>query len=700
MKSKKKKIFLLLNLTPREKHFAGITLLIFITAVVYFNSLYNQFLFDDNVVVYGNAFITSLKNIPQFFSDTYFLRSKEASYRPVVTFSYMIDYYLFKFKASGFHFMNIIWHMCNAIFVYWLMNLILKKRTLALLCALFFVCHPVQTEAVNCIGLREELLCAFFYLLSFICYIRKKIILGSIFFLLSLFSKEMGLTLPILIFFYFFLFEKNKIPGGKISFSWRSSFGLSESNEFPPPDKEQLIHQSEILKSFFAYATALIFYCYIRFFVMVSPKTFDVSRMGGSLYTSLLTTMNIVTKYILLLLFPFELSLKYVTVPAQSIFEKDVLLSFSLIITILAVAIHNLQKNKKISFGLIWFFVTLIPVYNIIPIFNPIAERYLYLPAIGFCIVFALIWQFILQSKNVVFRRSAYIILLIVLGNYSTMTIIRNFDWKDKESLWTKTMLTTPDHWGSHNGMGIIYLERQEYDLALREFMTALKLKKELKVYYNIGVVYWEKGELDEALKWWQLVLQKNPIHIKAANGIGCVFSKKGMSEAAADIFRQTILLEPFDYKSYFLLSDVYYKMDRYEQAIICLKKVAELCPVFIDALYNLGFIYSKNGKHPEALYWYDRALKINPDDAGLLYAVGRVYMSTGRFKEAASVFKKALQTNTEVADLHYYLGLTLKELGWKEEAEKEIEKALEIDPDFEPEKETREKSMKIEGET
>ena len=133
-----------------------------ISVIVFFNTASNAFVYDDSVTVVHNSLIKNWKNIHSLFSFHYFMLSGELSYRPVVTLSYFIDYFLWGLNPVGFHLTNIFLHAGNTILFYFFLKRVVKANTSAFIAALLFTTHPVLTEAVNSVSYREDMLAAFF----------------------------------------------------------------------------------------------------------------------------------------------------------------------------------------------------------------------------------------------------------------------------------------------------------------------------------------------------------------------------------------------------------------------------------------------------------------------------------------------------------------------------------------------------------
>ena len=199
--------------------------------VIYANTLKNGFVYDDATTIVGNSFIKHLSDLPGLLSKgIYFSQSGEMTYRPVVTFTYFLDYALYGLNPWGFHLTNILLHVINGVLLYLLFILIIKpaeggiklSSNQPLLISLLFISHPVLTEGVNAISFREDLLMFTFYVTAFILYIKSSVrlssskristimvyVLSSFFYTLALFSKEMAVTFPLVIILYEWLYSK------------------------------------------------------------------------------------------------------------------------------------------------------------------------------------------------------------------------------------------------------------------------------------------------------------------------------------------------------------------------------------------------------------------------------------------------------------------------------------------------------------
>ncbi len=463
-----------------------VILLIMCSVIVYGNSLNNSFVFDDEIVAVNNNFVKDLSNVRKLLSTDYLKYSGELSYRPVVTLSYFVDCALWDNDAFGFHLTNLILHVLNVISVYFLMNLIQKNKLVSLISSLLFCVHSVHTEAVDCIAFREDMICSLFFLLSFLFYIgfcRKRNItlylLSIASFIFSLLSKEMAFTLPLVIVFYDAVLKRG------------------------------FDHERGRARVYAPYLLLAAVFLYLRFFVVFNPVERAVDYPGGSFYTNILNMLRVVVYYMRLLVIPYPLCPKYVFNESATFFDMRVWGALVVLIAVLAVLFYLSRKSRVFLFGAGWFFITLIPVYNIVPLENFVAERYLYIPSFGFCVLAASLLSIAGSGK---LKKSLVCFLITLIFLYSFLTIKRNSDWKNNLALWRNTVVHFPGN----------YLAR-----------------------YNLGNEYWGLGKVGEAISEYKRVIKDDPDHGNAYNNLGCVYVELKDYETAEKYWREGLRVDP-----------------------------------------------------------------------------------------------------------------------------------------------------------
>ncbi len=363
----------------RRFNWIAFALIAALILIAYSNTFYASFHFDDNPSIVENAYIKrfTLDNIKHLLSIN----------RPVVNLTLMLNYSLSGLNVVGWHVFNIACHIANSFLVYllilWTLDLPLlakryggKAKRMALFGALLFGVHPIQTESVTYIITRTELLATFFYLGAFLFFIKGARKNKFVYFIgaacsafLSAGSKEWAVTLPAMLFLYDVIF-------------------LSEGKLKPA------------LSRWKAYVLIILSWGVIaRTLNLVAGSGtgasvgFNISNSSGiplNAWTYLLTSFNVIWTYIRLLILPINQNLDYEYPIAQTLFAFPTLLSFIGHIAVVGAAFWLYRKKGWLlaPFGAAWFYITLSPVQSFVPVMDVIFEHRLYLPSIGFFIVF------------------------------------------------------------------------------------------------------------------------------------------------------------------------------------------------------------------------------------------------------------------------------------------------------------------------
>jgi tetratricopeptide (TPR) repeat protein len=609
-----------------NKYFSGIVpyiILAVIPVIVFCNTLDNTFVYDDSVTIVNNNLIKNWKNFYTLFSFNYFMLSGELSYRPLVTLSYFIDYSLWGATPVGFHLTNLLLQTVNTVLFYIFLKRVTKVNTLAFFSTLLFTTHPILTETVNSISYREDIITALFFLIAFILFLkinekplpRYKFLLfyaGSLLsYLLSLFSKEMAITLPILLVLF-------------------DIFYLSSGNPL-----QTLIKR---LKSIYiGYFCITGFYLFIQF-IMFRHAYIRLDQTKQSLFVMI----KVLASYIKLLFLPFNLNADYV-VPQLTTGIASFIISVLLVTTIAVLTIRLCKNNKQYWFFISWFFITLLPVSNIIPIGNIMAERYLYIPIMGFSgIMGILVKKFDFKKP---FVAICFAIVIFILG---VMCIYRNGIWRDELTLWYSTALREPNSARAHHNIGVVHSAKGYYEYAELEYKKTLEINpKDIEAHYNLGNAYERKGILDNAIKEYQDAIRYNPYYADAYNNLGSIYKKKQLFDKAIEHYKKAIKCNPF--------SPHYYN--------------------------NLGLAYHEKKLYKEAVTEFVRALKINSEMPVTHNHMGNTYKEMGNIKNALTEYKTAIELDPATADFHNNLGIVYTNIGQLEEAIKEFETAIRLDP-------------------
>src|SRR5258708_4431958 len=188
----------------------GCAAVVFVLALgVYFNSLRNDFNFDDIAIIKNNSLVQHLSNLPKLFVSNYWANTPYEKgvllYRPLVMASFALDYAVWGNNPFGFHLTNILINAVNAVLLMVLLKYLFGERVGLVglgISTLLFAFHPVHTEAINMVVGRTELLAALFGLLTFILCLQGRNTAAALSFFLAMLSKEIAITVPVMLFLH------------------------------------------------------------------------------------------------------------------------------------------------------------------------------------------------------------------------------------------------------------------------------------------------------------------------------------------------------------------------------------------------------------------------------------------------------------------------------------------------------------------
>ena len=621
--------------------------LVLLCALLYGNTISNDFVFDDLLRIKHNPSIRSLRNIPPMFN----FFAPDRQYRPLRTATYALDYRLSGLNPKAYHISNILYHAAVSYLVFLMVRIVMRASRPALVAALLFAAHPVQTESVAYLSGRRDLLVALFFFAGMIAFLQYRRLFKAHFLIgvvcalgIGFLAKETILALPLVILCYDALFRPeapfSRSPGGSLS---RLARAASRSLE----------RHKNLYVFLFSGCAAVAFYILYQ-----SPVVSRVGLYGGSLQTHIGTICRIAAYYVRLIAIPYPLcaDYSYNTFPVSlGLGNPDTLLAGALVVAIILGWTRLLQRDRILAFFCAWFFLTILPVAQIIPHHELMAEHHLYLPAAGFCAFFAWLLEKGLLRGQPARRYLGYGIILLILVVYGTITVDRNRDWRDGKTLWSKTIMTAPNCARAHYNLGTICLKQGELESATREFEEALRImpgyekynKKVwllfVKVYDNLGLLYLQAGRTDDAIKTFRRGLKVNygetKIHEEGRrvfanlhNNLGLAYTRKKLSMKASKEFQ----------------------------------KALKLSPDFIQAALNLAEARLSHGHFREATQAYLEALRIAPDN-----------------RISSNALEVLLRSDlvSEAADIYFQLGQILHDAGRKDEADRAWRATLERDP-------------------
>jgi Tfp pilus assembly protein PilF len=586
-----------MRLRPSQRTIV-VLVLIAVSALVFANSLRNGFVYDDHGLIERNETIRAWKSTFDGLT----------LYRPVRWITYALEYSVWGLNPVGFHLTNLLIHVACTLLVYLFASAFLRSGTASLFAALLFALHPVHTEAVNNVANRPDLLATLFVLLAVVLYAHRSrsvlyYIASLVAFILGLLSKEaVSLTFPLLIVAFDWYFDR--------SGSIRSFF------------RKHLRYQAPY---FAILVLNLIVASYNR---MISERVTEVSghlevstaTSGTSFAQMFGIASRAIASYVRLLILPVNMTAEYPFPDGAPLHAPAVFFSILLMIALVACIVWSYRRWHGASFGLLWVGLTLVPVANFIPL-TPhfIAERYLYAPSVGYCIVVAVLLQQLYDRRFArippAFQRyAALFCIAIVCVISSLMTIRRNTDWESDITLWSKTVKQQPSSMIAYNNLGYAYQRAGMLDSAARAYRNASIINPTYVMSrYNLAGILVKRERYDEALEQYIAIVRIDPTFVRAYYGMGSIYAWKEQPERAIEAFGEAVRRYPKYAKAHYRLGMLYRSRGSLDRGIEHLRKAVECDPADGRAHYDLATAYFEKGLREQGIRAYRRAIGIDP---------------------------------------------------------------------------------------
>jgi len=475
-----------------------VTILIVLTFFIYTSSLFNSFVWDDEEQIVNNTVIKHLSNIPSLFTSSTFNTGGAGLsgwyYKPLMPIVFSINFFIWGLNPFGFHLFDVILHLANGVLIF----IFFKKlfdfsryafpKTLSFILAALFLIHPANAESVAYISSTQELLYTFFLLLALILsFSKKRLLFINIAILLSLLSKESGVTTIPLVILLTLLFNRSKTLA--ISISSLTTFSL---------------------------------YLFLRFAIAKTPlfqKITIIPIANASFFQRLQTIPHELFSYLRLFFFPKDLFVAQHAV-ITNFSDPRFYVAVPLVVIIFAFSIlfYFKSKSKLYLFFLAWIFFSFFLLLNIYPLDMTIAERWLYAPMIGLLGVIGFLTVELLK-KNEKIKLYLLIITFLVIPILAIRTIIRTFDWKDNLSLFSKDVKYSKGSFDVQNNLGVALFRAGDLKNAKGHFQQSIDLSPSWWTpYNNLGVVYQREGNLQKAKSLYQKSIEKGNYYLAYEN--------------------------------------------------------------------------------------------------------------------------------------------------------------------------------------
>lgn len=657
--------------------------------IIYANSLYVPFIFDDRPFIVNDesVHITSLSGGKLINAAC----DGSPGQRPLSNISFALNYYFSGLDPFGYHLFNMMMHSLSGIFLFLLLCETLKigssgnlfrhhteqsvtrkpnpdLKAVILAAVLIWLFHPLHTESVTYICQRMTSMAAMFYILSMLLYVKWRLPMRQphryrfrrlfLFFGFvaaggcALLSKPNAATLPLMILLYEWFFIQD------LRF-------------------DRLRHR-------FIWAIAAVFLVSVFALVFLGSSPVDrvlsaYTRRDFTLYQRVLTEFRVVILYLSQIMFPDyrRLNMDYgFPISDGLISPPTTVLAMSAMTAMIIGAAVVSKKNRLAGFSILWFLGNLVIESTVIGL-EIIFEHRTYLPS-----MFLLPVMVILLIKWIRFRKIAYAIIcaLILISGYWTWQ--RNQIWQDELVLWQDCVIKSPEKTRPHYNLGCLFLQHKKPEQAVPFFYKALAMEPGFKdLHYNLGCALSETKAYPEAAAQLMKALELDPDHADAHTNLANVLSEMGKPDLALFHYRRAAELKPNNSAYQKNLGVALFSQGMLDEARIYYQKALQLAPDDIGVLSDLGYLQFLKNDIQSAMEHYQRALRLSPDNGEIHGRIGDLLVEKKDFNNAITHYIKALEANPDDGQSHYNLAIAYYRAGRPDMARKHFRMAEKISP-------------------
>lgn len=611
--------------------------------LAYGASLHNGLVYwDDTYLLARNPIVRSFTPLTIWHA---FSAYDPELYIPLTFISYQLTYLLAGASTIAVHGVNLLLHAANAYLVFLLLRRWCGRPTVAAVCAMLFLLHPLHTEAVAWASGRKDVLSTFFFLVSMRSTFRswdRNVFPGRgvAFFLLALLSKVTVFTLPVLL-----LLER-----------WRTrSLNRKTVTELLP---------------FFALSV---------FFgiVAIAGKTHIASTLTTS--QTILLVFRSTALSIQHAVVPFGLSPIYEVRDAITLASPATMLSIGIMVVFIAAGLATMRKTRDIAFGILFFLIAYAPSFTTFSKAGSImltSDRYAYVPSIGLLFLLALGLRFLLGQRSS--RQYTLAVCGCALIAAGVAAAQQAMVWRDTESLFKRVLLLQPESTFAPTNLGVFYGKQQRFSEAEELLRRSIAMRESPIALIALGNLLEAQGKLQEALTLYERASAADVRDSAGAFALGDALARNGRKQEAMEAFRLAIERNDQYTPALQNLAALLLEQGALEEAERLFVRVLEINPYYSDAHFNYAILLQATGRTEESADAFIASLRAQPSLTIALESAVPALRRRGKDDEAVALLLAAVEDDPENADNGALALATAKEILAREPERSDVKALVE----------------------
>lgn len=686
-------------------------LIIFLfSGLLYVNTLHHEWVLDDYGAMVNNIFVNKgTAGFKDIMTHTYRYGSglfTDNLYRPLSQLVFALEWQISPDNQMLAHAVNVIFYALCCMLLFMALNKLFqgKHKALAIIIALLYSAHPIHTEVVANVKGLDDILALLFTLLSLICVLqyvdtRKWYYLPLLFinFLLAMFAKESTITwlavFPLVLYFF----------------------------------RDVKLKDHFIILLIVAVPTIIYFYARYRVVTAYDFGPFKVSVVDNyfyneSLFTGWATSIMLLGKYLIQLFVPVTMVCDYSfsQLPLVTFASYKTWISLLIHLALVVYAIKTIKQKDLISFGILFYIVTMSIFSNLVyRIGSSFADRFLFLPSIGFCVAIgALLYKLfkVAEKKNFTLKTQPILccLLAVILVLYSGKTVSRAADWQSQYKLFSTDVKKSDKsahmrmYWGlALRDKGNDYYEENKFEndpvkrqenynhfeewawKSIAQFKEGIRIYPQYAdCYEQLGIVYSrlaevhpEQNYLDSAETFFLTGLHYLPSKATMLSNLAKLYFEHEQVDKAKIYYQKAVLYDPRYADGYYNLGSVYGQQAKYDSSFYYYRKSIEIDPDRAEAFSSMGLNYYNMQKYDSAVVYYDKAIAMEPRSYDMQYMKAVILYYAQKYDEAIAAEMKALSLSPRDGEGYYLMGLCENKLEHLDKALQNFSKCIELNP-------------------